>query len=127
MARGLQLRPGACDLGRNRAVALDDLEVDVHAPAAGVLADVIEQERGDRLAAHGRGVRCFEAFFRDGRQARVTAFELPELADSAGGPVDGELLLETDSGERLEFAAELVHAAPMLMTVDNDYINGVDW
>jgi hypothetical protein len=63
----------------------------------------------------------------NGRRAQVTRFELAELEDSAGGPIWGDLLIETDSGERLEFATELAHALPMSMTVDNEYINGVDW
>jgi hypothetical protein len=67
------------------------------------------------------------AFFRDGQQAAITRFELPLLADAAGGPVNGEALIETDSGERLRFASELVHALPMTITLDNDNINGVDW
>jgi hypothetical protein len=66
-------------------------------------------------------------FLRDGEASRVTRFELPRLADSAGGPVHGAALIETDSGERLEFASELVHALPMTITIDNENVNGVDW
>lgn len=65
--------------------------------------------------------------WRDGRPSRVTRFELPELEDAAGGPVHGEGLIETESGERLEFSAELVHALPMTITRENENINGVDW
>jgi hypothetical protein len=66
-------------------------------------------------------------FHRDGRQAQVTRFELPAIEDSAGGPILGHAVIETDSGEHLEFEAELVHALPMTVTLDNDNINGVDW
>jgi hypothetical protein len=65
--------------------------------------------------------------WRDGRRSAVTRFELAELSDAAGGPVEGAGVIETESGERLEFSAELVHALPMTITQDNENINGVDW
>jgi hypothetical protein len=67
------------------------------------------------------------AYFAGGHRRRVTGFDLPLLADSAGGPVTGEAVIELDGGERLTFASELVHALPTLMTIDNEYVNGVDW
>lgn len=67
------------------------------------------------------------AHYRDGQRRRVTAFALPLLEDSAGGPVHGEAVIELEDGERLTFTSELVHALPSLMTVDNDYVNGIDW
>jgi hypothetical protein len=67
------------------------------------------------------------AFFRDGEQLAVTRFDLPVLEDSAGAPRHGQVLIEIETGERFEFASELVHALPMTMTMDNEYVNGVDW
>ncbi|MEA2166856.1 MAG: hypothetical protein QOF76_156 [Solirubrobacteraceae bacterium] len=67
------------------------------------------------------------AFFRDGEQRKVARFELPLMEDSAGGPVHGEAVIEIEGGETFTFASELVHAFPMTMTMDNEYVNGVDW
>jgi hypothetical protein len=78
-------------------------------------------------SSDGEPPRATGALFRDGQQFGITRFELPPLADSAGGPVHGDGLIETTSGERLRFSTELVHALPMTITLDNDNINGIDW
>jgi len=49
------------------------------------------------------------------------------MTDPSGGPIEGDLVFEIGSGERFEFATELVHAAPMLVTEDNDNMNGINW
>lgn len=77
--------------------------------------------------ADGEPMPALGAFFRGSDTAGVTGFDLPDLADSAGGPVHGDARIELSTGETLNFASELVHAAPMLMTTDNDYVNGIDW
>jgi hypothetical protein len=64
---------------------------------------------------------------RDGRHDTITRFELPDLEDARGGPVAGDLVFETGSGEAFAFAYELVHAAPLSITEDNDNMNGVNW
>jgi hypothetical protein len=66
-------------------------------------------------------------FFHNGIAAQATRFDLPAIEDSAGGPIFGDAVIETDSGQHLEFRTELVHALPMTVTLDNDNINGVDW
>src|SRR3954454_11263808 len=67
------------------------------------------------------------AFFRDGKEERIARFDLPLLEDAEGGPVHGEAVIETESGETLQFDTELIHSLPMTLTLDNDNINGVDW
>jgi hypothetical protein len=79
------------------------------------------------ISPEGEPLPPWGVLHRDGVRSQITRFELPALADSAGGPVHGDLLIETSSGERLEFASELVHALPVTVTEDNDNINGVDW
>lgn len=80
-----------------------------------------------RMLTPDGGGHTLGALIRDRAQDAVTRFDLPELADSAGGPVQGDLLIETTAGERLTFSSELRHALPMLMTMDNNYANGIDW
>jgi hypothetical protein len=80
-----------------------------------------------RMLTPDGGGHTLGTLIRDGVQDTVTRFELPELADSAGGPITGDLVIETMSGERLQFSSELRHALPMLMTKSNDYVNGIDW
>ena len=79
------------------------------------------------LSADGQPLPPWGALWRDERRAAIVRFELPELADAAGGPGTGPGLIETDAGERLEFTAELVHALPMTITRENENFNGVDW
>jgi hypothetical protein len=80
-----------------------------------------------RMLTPDGGGHTLGAMIRDGVQMPVTRFELPELEDSAGGPTRGDAVIEVGSSERLSYSSELVHALPMLMTMDNDYVNGVDW
>ncbi|WP_236977350.1 DUF7064 domain-containing protein [Mycobacterium kiyosense] len=80
-----------------------------------------------RMLTPDGGGHTLGALIRNGVQHKVTRFELAELADTAGGPSTGDVLIEIDSGERLEFSSELRHALPMLMTMDNEYVNGIDW
>jgi hypothetical protein len=77
--------------------------------------------------AEGKPMDPVGAFFRDDEQFNLTRFDVDLLADATGGPVVSDLLIETESGERLEYSCELVHGMPMTMTVDNDNINGIDW
>jgi hypothetical protein len=67
------------------------------------------------------------SFFRGSQRHLVTRFELPPLADSAGGPLRGEVVIELDNGEVFEFESELMHCLPMTFSQDNDNINGIDW
>lgn len=64
---------------------------------------------------------------RDGTDTAITRFDMPELADSAGGPVHGPVVFELATGERHEFSSDLIHAMPVTITEDNDNINGIDW
>lgn len=64
---------------------------------------------------------------RSGERDTITRFELPRMTDAAGGPTTGDLVFETGSGQRFAFATELVHAAPLSITEDNDNMNGVNW
>lgn len=75
----------------------------------------------------GVAQRPWGAFFRDGEQHAITAFDLDPLADAEGGPGENKLSFEVANGERFDFAAELIHALPMTITEENDNINGVDW
>lgn len=65
--------------------------------------------------------------WRDGTAVKVTRFELPELSGAAGAPQTAEAVIELENGESYAFATELVHALPVMITLENENINGVDW
>ena len=67
------------------------------------------------------------AFFRDGEQHDIVRYELAPMEDARGGPVANRLEFEVSNGEVFVFDVQMIHGLPMVISDDNDNINGVDW
>lgn len=86
--------------------------------AAGLTATDGDKER---LTSFGR-------LYRDGAELGVTRLEMPLLTDEFTLPNRVDVAVELSSGEKLPIAAaEVVHMLPIMISEENENLNGIDW
>ena len=86
--------------------------------------------RGHLIQMHTTGAEQpppVGAFFRDGEEHRLEAFDMPIATDAFGGPNEHELTVTPVGGDQIKLDVEILHQCPITITDDGDNINGIDW